>query len=354
MTAISRRIEAPRVAAQDPGAVAPRLLAWYDRHARAMPWRVGPGKKATGTRPDPYRTWLSEVMLQQTTVATVTPRFQAFVDRWPTVQALARAPREDVLAEWAGLGYYARARNLHACARAVAEDHGGRFPDTEDGLRSLPGVGAYTAAAVAAIAFDRRSTVVDGNVERVVARLFAVTDPMPGVKPRLAALAATMTPDRRPGDFAQAMMDLGATVCTPRRANCTVCPLIDLCAGRADGIAETLPVKAKKAQKQLRHGIAYAGFDARGRIGTVIRPETGLLAGMRALPTTEWGTAPSPSPPFAAQWSEAGAITHVFTHFRLELTVMRADVATLAAPMTVEAARRAMPTVFRKALERAL
>ncbi|MEM6974189.1 MAG: A/G-specific adenine glycosylase [Pseudomonadota bacterium] len=340
--------------------IAARLLSWYDRHARRMPWRVGPADKARGVRPDPYRTWLSEVMLQQTTVATVTPRFDAFLALWPTVEALAAAPREDVLAEWAGLGYYARARNLHACAGVVASTHGGRFPDTEEGLRALPGVGAYTAAAVAAIAFDRPATVVDGNVERVVARLFAVSEPMPAAKPRLAALAATLTPERRPGDHAQAMMDLGATVCTPRKPACAICPVVDLCAGRRAGVAADLPAKTRKPAKPTRRGVAYVAFDMAGCVGTVIRPETGLLAGMRALPTTAWcetpalAPAPAPAPPIAADWVEAGGITHVFTHFRLELTVMTTRVPSVAAPMPVEAALNAMPTVFRKALEKAL
>ncbi|MEL6196475.1 MAG: A/G-specific adenine glycosylase, partial [Pseudomonadota bacterium] len=274
------------------------ILAWYDHHARQMPWRTGPAEKAAGARPDPYRVWLSEVMLQQTTVATVTPRFEAFLARWPTVDALAAAPREDVLAEWAGLGYYARARNLHACAVAVSAEHGGQFPDTEDGLRALPGVGAYTAAAVAAIAFDRAAAVVDGNVERVMARLFAETDPMPGVKPRLAAHAARLTPTERPGDYAQAVMDLGATICTPRRPACALCPWRDDCAAHAAGVAETLPRKMPKKAKPTRHGTAFALFDQRGCVATVIRPEKGLLAGMRALPSTDWAEqAPVATPP---------------------------------------------------------
>ncbi|MEO1469712.1 MAG: A/G-specific adenine glycosylase [Pseudomonadota bacterium] len=336
-------------------AVAPRLLAWYDVHARALPWRVGPAERAQGVAPDPYRVWLSEVMLQQTTVATVRPRFDRFLERWPTVADLAGAPREAVLAEWAGLGYYARARNLHACAAEVAERHGGRFPDTEEGLRALPGIGAYTAAAIAAIAFDRPATVVDGNVERVAARLFAETMPMPKAKPRLAALAARLTPAARPGCFAQSMMDLGATVCVPRRPACTICPLVDLCRGRAEGIAESLPAKAPKRAKPTRQGIAYAAFDAEGRVGTVLRPDKGLLAGMRALPTTDWAEdTPAPAPPVRAAWREAGSVTHVFTHFRLELVVMTVRLPTVTAPVAPAEARASMPTVFRKALDRAL
>ncbi|MGF1552453.1 MAG: A/G-specific adenine glycosylase [Paracoccaceae bacterium] len=294
-------------------------------------------------------------MLQQTTVATVRPRFEAFLARWPTVEALAAAPRDAVLAEWAGLGYYARARNLHACAAAVA-GRGGRFPDTEDGLRALPGIGAYTAAAVAAIAFDRAATVVDGNVERVVARLFAVEDPLPGVRPRLARLAATLTPEVRPGDYAQAVMDLGATVCTPRRPACTVCPLVTDCEGRRRGIAADLPAKAAKAPKPERRGTVWAAFDAGGRVGTVIRPERGLLGGMRALPSSDWradGAAPPPEGLPPADWREAGTVAHGFTHFRLTLDVMVGRAGSVPDPMAPEAARRAMPTLFRKALDRA-
>ncbi|MEO1776593.1 MAG: A/G-specific adenine glycosylase [Pseudomonadota bacterium] len=339
------------------GSAAARLLAWYDRHARRMPWRVGPAEKQAGVRPDPYRVWLSEVMLQQTTVATVTPRFEAFVTRWPRVQALAAAPREEVLAEWAGLGYYARARNLHACALAVAERHSGRFPETEEELRTLPGIGAYTAAAVAAIAFDRPSVVVDGNVERVMARLFAETDPMPGVKSRLAARAATLTPSARRGDYAQAVMDLGATICTPRRPACALCPWRPDCAAHAAGIAEGLPAKAPKKVKPTRHGTVFVVFDPGGRVGTVTRPEKGLLAGMRALPTTDWAEqAPPARPPVGVEgvWQEAGAVTHTFTHFHLTLTVIVSTATTVLAPMPVAEARAAMPTVFVKALDRAV
>ncbi|MEL6768962.1 MAG: A/G-specific adenine glycosylase, partial [Pseudomonadota bacterium] len=275
-------------AAQAASKIGAALLDWYDAHARTLPWRVGPAARAAGERPDPYRVWLSEVMLQQTTVATVTPRFAAFLSRWPDVSALATAPREDVLAEWAGLGYYARARNLHACAAAVAERHDGRFPDTEDGLRALPGIGDYTAAAIAAIAFDRPAVVMDGNIERVMARLFAETAPLPGVKPRLKAHAAILTPQQRPGDHAQALMDLGATICTPKRPACGICPLMEACEGRRLGLAPGLPAKAPKAAKPIRSGTAFVAFDAEGRVGTVLRPDKGLLGGMRALPSTDW------------------------------------------------------------------
>ncbi|MEM6487861.1 MAG: A/G-specific adenine glycosylase [Pseudomonadota bacterium] len=347
-----------RAGAPDPAV----LLAWYDRHARRMPWRTGPAERRAGVRPDPYRVWLSEVMLQQTTVATVTPRFERFVERWPTVAALAAARREDVLAEWAGLGYYARARNLHACAQAVARDHAGRFPDSEDALRGLPGVGAYTAAAVAAIAFDRPAAVVDGNVERVMARLFAETAPMPGVKERLRGHAARLTPAHRPGDYAPAVMYLGATICTPRRPACALCPWQAPCRGRAAGIAETLPAKAPKKAKPTRHGIVYALFDRRGRVGTLIRPERGLLAGMRALPTGAWVEGPAaddepeglPRPLAATGWRDAGTVDHVFTHFRLLLRVRIAETAEAPGAMPADRALAAMPTVFAKALRKAL
>ena len=232
-------------AGADFAATGRRLLAWYDRSARRAALARCP--RARPARPDPYRVWLSEVMLQQTTVAAVQRYFAAFVGRWPTVAALAAAPDDEVMAAWAGLGYYARARNLLACARVVAGERGGRFPDTEDGLRALPGVGAYTAAAVAAIAFGRPAVVVDGNVERVMARLFAVETPLPAAKPRLRALAAALTPAERAGDHAQAMMDLGATVCTPTRPACGICPLVGDCAGRRAGIAGELPRRAEKA-----------------------------------------------------------------------------------------------------------
>ena len=228
------------------------LLAWYDRHRRRLPWRAGPGEGA-----EPYAVWLSEIMLQQTTVAAVKSYFEKFLTRWPTVADLANADTADVMAAWAGLGYYARARNLHACAKVVATDHGGCFPDTEQALRALPGIGPYTAAAIAAIAFDRKAVVVDGNVERVMARVFGVIEPPPKSKPRLVELAARLTPARRPGDYAQAVMDLGATICTPRSPACSLCPWMAPCVARAKGIAETLPRKIAKAPTPTRHGVAF-------------------------------------------------------------------------------------------------
>ncbi len=331
-------------------AIQRRLLAWYDSHARVLPWRVGPAARARGERPDPYRVWLSEVMLQQTTVAAAEGHFHRFCARWPDVEALAAAPLETVLEAWAGLGYYARARNLHACARAVAAA-GGRFPDTEDALRALPGIGPYTAAAVAAIAFDRPAAVLDGNIERVTARLFAETAPLPGVKPRLRAHAARLTPETRPGCHAQALMDLGATVCTPRRPACGVCPLIENCAARAQGIAEQLPAKAPKTAKPVRLGIAFAAV-AGGRVLVVRRPPKGLLGGMLALPSTDWAeAAPSPTPPLPASWQSVGEVRHTFTHFHLRLEIRRADLTALpGATRPLAEAAAAMPTVFAKAV----
>jgi A/G-specific adenine glycosylase len=297
------------------------LLAWYDDHARALPWRIPPGAATTA---DPYRVWLSEVMLQQTTVAAVIPYFARFTERWPTVTALAAADEAELMAAWAGLGYYARARNLIACARTVARDHGGRFPDTEAGLRALPGIGAYTAAAIAAIAFGRRAVVVDANVERVVARLFAVAEPLPAARERLRALAETITPDARAGDFAQAMMDLGATVCTPRNPRCLLCPLAAGCVARTEGEPDRYPVKAAKKARPRRHGIAY-WLEADGHVLLRRRPASGLLGGMLALPGGDWREGGGePAPPVTADWRAIGSVEHVFTHFALTLDVVAA------------------------------
>ncbi|MEL6476989.1 MAG: A/G-specific adenine glycosylase [Pseudomonadota bacterium] len=336
----------------DPVTLSPAdlLLDWYDRHHRELPWRISPADRAAGARPDPYRVWLSEVMLQQTTVAAVTGYFDRFSGIWPDVHALAAAPTEEVMAAWAGLGYYSRARNLHACAKAVAAN--GSFPETEAELIKLPGIGPYTAAAIAAIAFDRPAVVMDGNVERVMARRFAETATLPGVKPVLHAHAAALTPKQRPGDYAQAVMDLGATICTPRRPACGICPWIDGCAGRIAGIAETLPRKAPKKAKPIRLGWAYAAF-AGGSVATVQRPPSGLLGGMLALPSSDWGAQLyDPEPPFEAKWRPIGEVRHTFTHFHLRLSVLRADLPRLAADChPVEGALAAMPTVFAKALK---
>lgn len=305
---------------------AARLLEWYDRQARVLPWRVGPAARAAGVRPDPYRVWLSEVMLQQTTVAAVSGYFKRFTARWPRLADLAAAEDAEVMAEWAGLGYYARARNLLACARAVVAGHGGRFPDTAAALARLPGIGPYTAAAVAAIAFDRPETVVDGNVERVVARFFAVETPLPAAKPVLRARAAELTPVRRPGDFAQAMMDLGATVCVPRRPACGLCPLAGPCAARRSGMVGALPRRAPKPAKPVRIGHAYVARRADGAWLLERRPASGLLGGMLGWPGSEWGENPLPAPPLAAEWQTlAGEVRHSFTHFHLRLAVHVAE-----------------------------
>ncbi len=300
--------------------LAPLLLAWYDGHARALPWRTPPGD---ATPPDPYRVWLSEIMLQQTTVAAVAPYFARFTARWPTVAALAAADEGELMAAWAGLGYYARARNLIACARAVVDGHGGRFPDTETALRALPGLGAYTAAAVAAIAFGRRAVVVDANVERVTTRLFACPVPLPAARPRIRALADTITPGERAGDFAQAMMDLGASICTTRKPRCLLCPLATLCHARATGDPEAFPVKCMKKPRPHRRGIAY-WLAAEDAVLLVRRPDKGLLGGMRALPGGDWGAIAEPAPPADADWRPIGTVEHVFTHFSLSLDVMAA------------------------------
>ena len=327
------------------------LLDWYDAHGRSLVWRAPPGSPPL----DPYRVWLSEVMLQQTTTPHATPYFRAFTARWPTVTDLASAEDSDVMAAWAGLGYYARARNLLACARAVANGHGGIFPDTEAGLLALPGVGAYTAAAVAAIAFGRPANVVDGNVERVMARLFAVEAPLPAAKPELKRLAATLVADDRPGDWPQALMDLGATVCRPGKPLCEACPLTSWCAGYASGHPERWPLKTKQADRPHRTGVAWVLRDGRGRVALVRRPTKGLLGGMMGLPTSDWSVgAAEASPPVVAHWREAGAIEHVFTHFSLTLTVRAAEGGGAFLWTDPDEALRSLPTVFRKALERGL
>lgn len=302
------------------GQISAALLGWYDAHARVMPWRTSPADRAAGIRPDPYRVWLSEVMLQQTTVAAVRAYFLRFIERWPTVSALAAAEDAEVMAEWAGLGYYARARNLLACARAVASQQGGQFPQTLDGLRKLPGIGPYTAAAMAAIAFDLPATVVDGNVERVMARLHNHDTPLPAAKSALTVLAETHTPQDRPGDYAQAVMDLGATICTPRNPACGICPLYAPCAARAAGTAPNLPRKTAKPPKPTRHGTVWAAFRADGQVLLELRPAKGLLGGMFGLPGDGWDGAGGP-PPLVANWSDAGEVRHTFTHFHLILTV---------------------------------
>jgi A/G-specific adenine glycosylase len=300
------------------------LLAWYDRHRRDLPWRARRGEIA-----DPYRVWLSEIMLQQTTVATVGAYFERFLARWPDLPALAAASLDEVLHAWQGLGYYARARHLHACARAVLERHGGRFPGDIGSVRDLPGIGDYTAAAIAAIAFGSHATPVDGNVERVIARLFAHEEPLPDAKPALRRLAATLTPLERAGDYAQATMDLGATICTPAKPKCILCPWRAACRGRALGVADALPARRAKAAKPLKRGVAFWAVRPDGAVLLRRRPEKGLLGGMMEVPSTLWREAPWSEAearalaPVKAKWRALpGVVRHSFTHFHLELAVL--------------------------------
>ena len=334
------------------------LLEWYDVHARNLPWRVPPG---SNIRPDPYRIWLSEVMLQQTTVAAVKEYFTRFTSLWPTVGDLAAAEDARVMGEWAGLGYYARARNLLKCARVVATDHGGVFPDTEEGLLGLPGIGPYTAAAISAIAFDRRAVVMDGNVERVMARLHDIHTPLPAAKPELKAEADALTPDLRPGDYAQAVMDLGATLCTPRSPACGICPWRTPCAARVAGTAPELPKKTPKKAKPVRLGIAYLGRTPNGDWLLERRPDKGLLGGMLGWPGTVWAEdAPVETPPVPADWQDVGAeARHTFTHFhlRLALRVAVIDPATVPEGSGLQIVPKHdfrpsdLPTVMRKAFD---
>jgi len=341
---------------------ATQLLAWYDRHRRVLPWRAKAGQK-----PEPYRVWLSEIMLQQTTVQAVASYYARFLARWLTVESLAEAPLDDVLAAWAGLGYYARARHLHAAAKLVARETGGRFPDTAEGLRKLPGIGVYTSGAIAAIAFDRREAAVDANAERVLARLFAVDEPLPKAKMRLRALCQTLVPEKRAGDFAQAMMDLGSLICTPKRPACARCPWSNACKARRLGIAAVLPRKSPKAIRPLKRGAAFVARDEAGRVLLVKRAEKGLLGAMLQPPLGPW-TEEFPAPneallqaPFRAKWKRLmGIVRHGFTHFELEIEVYATGVAVhpkLAgqeARWVSELGAVALPTVMRKIVEHAL
>lgn len=346
----------PDNASRDIARQVPRLLLdWYDANARVLPWRAPPGSPL----PDPYRVWLSEVMLQQTQVASVIPYFQKFTARWPDFASLAAVDDADLMSAWAGLGYYARARNLLAAARAVASEHGGQLPCDEAALRKLPGFGAYTAAAVAAIAFGRRAVVVDGNIERVVARLFAVSDPLPGAKPRIRDLTDSVTPDVRAGDFAQAMMDLGATICAPRSPKCLLCPLTNGCAARAAGTPDAFPVKAPKQARPLRYG-TFFWLERDGQVLLVRRPDKGLLGGMRALPTGPWTDSPPAlaDAPVAAEWTLRNAtIRHVFTHFELVAALATAtfgghiDVADGVWWPIADLESAGLPTLFAKAVK---
>ena len=376
---ISTAIKKTKQTAPENGDARPvQLLQWYDRHRRRLPWRPPAGERA-----DPYRVWLSEIMLQQTGVKTVGPYFEKFVARWPDVEALGRASLDDVLRMWAGLGYYSRARNLHACAVAVLGDHGGAFPDNEEGLRALPGIGPYTASAIAAIAFGRHTMPVDGNIERVVSRLFAVEEPLPKAKPLIQQLAATLLADAvagdeksragdeesRAGDSAQALMDLGSSICTPKKPACALCPLNEDCLGRARGDQETFPRKSPKKTGTLRRGAAFVV--TRGNELLVrTRAEKGLLGGMTEVPTSDWLAAQddktalkqAPALKGVARWHrKAGVVTHVFTHFPLELVVYTASVAARArAPEGMRwvpvstLGDEALPNVMRKVIAHGL
>ncbi len=341
---------------RDAEEMAAELLAWYDTHARDLPWRVGPEARRRGVQPDPYAVWLSEVMLQQTTVAAVRDYFNRFLARWPDVHALAAAEDAEVMGEWAGLGYYARARNLLKCARVVAGDLGGVFPDTAKALQVLPGIGPYTGAAIAAIAFDRPEVVVDGNVERVMARVFRIEDPLPAAKPVLRTMAARLTPDARPGDYAQAVMDLGATICTPKAPACGICPWRGDCGARKAGVAADLPARVAKKPKPVRRGIAYVGRRADGAWLLERRPESGLLGGMLGWPGGVWGAVADDLPPVAADWRDLGTdVRHTFTHFHLRLEVRFAALPIDAAPERGAFHPRLspsdLPTVMRKAYD---
>jgi A/G-specific adenine glycosylase len=349
------------------GPEAADLLAWYERHRRALPWRARPGERS-----DPYRVWLSETMLQQTTVKAVAPYYVRFLARWPDLNALAAASLDEVLAAWAGLGYYARARNLHACARVLVGQHGAQFPASEGALRELPGIGAYTAAAIAAIAFDHRASPVDGNIERVIARLYAVAAPLPAGKAEIERQARALTPAARAGDFAQALMDLGATICTPKKPACALCPWNDACVAHARGEADLFPTRAAKREGQLRRGAAFVVCRGDGCVLLRTRPTRGLLGGMSEVPTTAWtadfdgSTALAAAPRFGAQkqvaWRKlAGVVRHVFTHFPLELTVYRAELSRQSAAPTgtrwVAIAKlddEALPSLMRKVLAHGL
>lgn len=333
-------------------------LAWYDSHARELPWRVSPADRQRGIRPDPYRIWLSEVMLQQTTVAAVKAYFLRFTSLWPRVEDLAAAPLDAVLREWAGLGYYARARNLHACAQAVVREHGGVFPRSAAGLQVLPGIGAYTSAAIAAICFDEKIAVLDGNLDRVLARYYALDVPVGKAKEQLRAALQASVPERA-GDFAQAMMDLGATICAPRNASCLLCPLQSGCIAAREGNPLLYPIKPEKTEKPVRRGHAYVMTDAEGDVYLQSRPHKGLLAGMTEVPTSDWAAERAePAYPLAADWCHRGQVVHVFTHFRLELEVWSAQVegASLDGGWWSEPAAlkgEALPTLFWKVLAQA-
>jgi len=340
------------------------LLAWYDKNARALPWRTSPQDRAAGANPNPYFVWLSEIMLQQTTVPTVGKYFASFTSRWPTVQDLAAAERDDVLKEWAGLGYYARARNLHACANKVVDEFSGVFPQNAETLQTLPGIGPYTSAAIAAICFDEQVAVIDGNVDRVAARYTALAEPVREAKPFIRSFIQQSVP-KRAGDFAQSLMDLGATICAPKRANCLICPISENCIGTKSANPTNFPVTPPKKQKPIRVGHAYVVENHKGEIWLQQRPEKGLLAAMTEVPSSDWhkvdniAERPGPSHPFDGAWVDCGTIDHVFTHFALNVVVWRIKAS--ARPTDAgwwskksDLNGEALPTVFKKILAAAL
>lgn len=352
---------------------AQKLLHWYDRHHRILPWRVTPAEYKQGVRPDPYRIWLSEVMLQQTTVEAVKAYFLKFTGQWPDVQALADATEDDVLRGWAGLGYYSRARNLKKCADMVVSQFNGAFPASLEGLKQLPGIGDYTSAAIASIAFDIPAAVVDGNVERVVSRLFAIKTSMPQAKVEIRHYTEQLTPQFRSGDFAQAMMDLGSSICTPKKPACILCPLNDNCTALTEGEPELYPIKAPKKARPVRYGAAFVIISTDGQVYLRKRADKGLLGGMSEVPNSDWIAADeTASPehiaqltcielaPFTAQWQPSGSITHIFTHFELRLSVYKADCANVPPSnngwwvAAEKLSGEALPTVMKKAIVAAL
>lgn len=345
---------------KQPRSIARDLLAWYDVHARELPWRVSPRDHARGVAPDPYRVWLSEIMLQQTTVATVKDYFLKFMALWPHVESLAAASEDDVLRAWAGLGYYSRARNLKKCADVITRDYNSIFPDDIAALKALPGIGDYTSAAIAAIAYNKPAAVMDGNVERVVSRLFAISTPLPVAKAEIKTKVAQLLDPARAGDFAQATMDLGATICSPKRPACNRCPINDNCQALAKSDPELFPVKAPKKTKPKRMGAAFVVMRDDGAIVLEKRPPNGLLASMAQVPTTNWnsrqdGETTDSAAPFAAQWQNCGSISHVFTHFELELTIWRMCGEPSISPDQWWSPRHqidqeALPTVMKKAI----
>ncbi|MBN8532911.1 MAG: A/G-specific adenine glycosylase [Rhizobiales bacterium] len=331
------------------------LLAWYDREGRDLPWRVKQG------RADPYRVWLSEIMLQQTTVEAVKPYFAKFLALFPDVNALAAAEDQVVLTAWAGLGYYARARNLIACARIVSRDFGGNFPDTEAGLRALPGIGAYTAAAIAAIAFGERAIVIDGNIERVITRLEAIDTPLPKVKGEIRDVLEGLVPADRPGDFAQGLMDLGATICTPKSPSCLLCPLAVTCIAKARGQMTDFPVKPPKKGKKVLRSLAFVALDGKNRLLLSTRPAKGLLAGMAEVPNSHWAAQAGglEAQPLSAEWRRLNQpVIHIFTHIELSMEIAVTRIAGPIPPPDgmrwVEVAKlnaEPLPTLFRKVIE---